>query len=93
MLLDAGRLQDGEPHLAGTARPTVARLSAATAAEIGCTQGDSVRVFSENGALTLPVQIAEMPDRVVWVPLNSAGAPVYRSLQVPLGAVVGIERS
>ena len=35
MLLDAGRLQDGEPHLAGTARPPVARLSAATAAEIG----------------------------------------------------------
>ena len=34
MLLDAGRLQDGEPHLAGTARPPVVRLSAATAAEI-----------------------------------------------------------
>jgi NADH-quinone oxidoreductase subunit G len=31
MLLDSGRLQDGEPHLAGTARPAVARLSAATA--------------------------------------------------------------
>ena len=27
-LLDAGRLQDGEPYLAGTARPAVARLSA-----------------------------------------------------------------
>ena len=32
-LLDAGRLQDGEPFLAGTARPAVGRLSAATAAE------------------------------------------------------------
>ena len=28
MLLDAGRLQDGEPYLAGTARTPVVRLSA-----------------------------------------------------------------
>ena len=35
MLLDSGRLQDGEPYLAGTARAPVARLSATTAAEIG----------------------------------------------------------
>ena len=30
-LLDNGRLQDGEPYLAGTARPVVARVSPATA--------------------------------------------------------------
>ena len=29
-LLDSGRMQDGEPSLAGTARPAVARMSAAT---------------------------------------------------------------
>ena len=34
-LLDGGRMQDGEPYLAGTARPAVARMSAATAAEAG----------------------------------------------------------
>ena len=44
MLLDSGRLQDGEPYLAGTARTPVARLSAATAAEIGAADGDSVTV-------------------------------------------------
>ena len=44
MLLDSGRLQDGEPYLAGTARAPVARLSAATAAEIGVGEGDSVTV-------------------------------------------------
>ncbi len=32
-LLDAGRMQDGEPNLAGTARAAVAKMSAATAAE------------------------------------------------------------
>ena len=41
MLLDAGRLQDGEPYLAGTARTPVVRLSAATAAEIGAADGRS----------------------------------------------------
>ena len=34
-LLDAGRMQDGEPNLAGTARAAVAQMSAATAAEAG----------------------------------------------------------
>ncbi len=49
MLLDAGRLQDGEPHLAGTARPAVVRLSAATAAEIGGADGDLVTVAPTAG--------------------------------------------
>ena len=44
MLLDNGRLQDGEPHLAGTARKPVVRLSADTAAEIGAADGDAVTV-------------------------------------------------
>ena len=34
-LIDAGRMQDGEPYLAGTARPAVARVSPATAADGG----------------------------------------------------------
>ena len=63
MLLDDGRLQDGEPHLAGTARPPVARLSAATAAEIGAADGDLVTVRTDRGAITLPLAITDMPDR------------------------------
>lgn len=90
MLLDDGRMQDGEPHLAGTARPAVARLSAATAFEIGCDDGDAVRVSTDRGALNLPVAVTEMPDRVVWVPMNSAGS-VHRLLGVTAGAVVRIE--
>ncbi|MGW0157718.1 NADH-quinone oxidoreductase subunit G [Mycobacterium sp. NPDC003323] len=93
MLLDGGRMQVGEPHLAGTARPAAARLSATTAAEIGCADGDPMRISSDRGALTLPVHITDMPDRVLWLPLNTAGAPVYRSLGVPLGSVVRIEPS
>ena len=91
MLLDEGRLQDGEPHLAGTARPVVARLSATTAAEIGCLDGDPVRVSTDRGELTAPVSVTEMPDRVLWLPLNSAGCRVHRTLGVTLGATVRIE--
>ncbi|MGU3650234.1 NADH-quinone oxidoreductase subunit G [Mycolicibacterium sp. A43C] len=91
MLLDGGRLQVGEPHLAGTARPAVARLSAVTAAEIGCAEGDPVRISTDRGTVELPVAITEMPDRVVWVPLNTVGVAVYRTLEAPLGAIVGIE--
>ncbi|GAA1482418.1 NADH-quinone oxidoreductase subunit G [Gordonia sinesedis] len=90
LLLDAGRLQDGEPYLAGTARPPVARLSASTAAEIGATDGDAVTVRSGRGAITLPLAVTEMPDRVVWVPANSPGSRATADLAADIGDVVGI---
>ncbi|MGV0718026.1 NADH-quinone oxidoreductase subunit G [Mycolicibacterium sp. XJ662] len=93
LLLDAGRLQDGEPYLAGTARAPVVRLSAATAAEIGAAEGDLVSVRTERGAITLPLMVTDMADRVVWLPLNSPGSAVHRSLGVTEGAVVSIERA
>jgi NADH-quinone oxidoreductase subunit G len=93
MLLDAGRLQDGEPYLAGTAHPPVARLSTATAGEIGAAEGDLVSVSTDRGEITLPLAITEMPDRVVWLPLNSAGSGVHQLLAVTAGAVVSIGRA
>jgi NADH-quinone oxidoreductase subunit G len=92
MLLDSGRLQDGEPYLAGTARPPVARLSATTAAEIGAAQGDPITVATKRGEITLPLEITGMDDRVVWLPLNSPGSAVYQQLGVTAGAVVSIGR-
>lgn len=92
MLLDNGRLQDGEPYLAGTARPAVVRLSARTAAGIGAAAGDLVAVSSGRGAVTLPLVITEMPDGVAWLPLNSPGSAVHEQLAVSTGAVVQIER-
>jgi len=89
-LLDAGRLQDGEPYLAGTARPPVVRLSSDTAAEIGAADGDEVTVSAARGSITLPLTITDMPDRVVWLPLNSPGSAVHRQLGVTIGSVVRI---
>jgi NADH-quinone oxidoreductase subunit G len=89
-LLDAGRLQDGEPHLAGTARAPIVRLSADTAAEIGAADGDQVTVGTARGSITLPLTITDMPDRVVWLPLNSPGSAVQRQLGVTQGSIVRI---
>jgi NADH-quinone oxidoreductase subunit G len=90
MLLDEGRLQDGEPHLAGTARTSVVRLSAESAAEIGAADGDRVTVSTSRGAITLPLAVTDMPEHVVWLPLKSAGSAVHRQLGVTAGAVVTI---
>ncbi|MEV5650894.1 NADH-quinone oxidoreductase subunit G [Nocardia sp. NPDC052254] len=92
MLLDNGRMQDGEPNLAGTARPAVVRLSAATAAEIGVTTGDSVRVSTGHGRIVAPLEIADMPDRVVWLPWNSGDSQVNDRLTAALGHRVRIQR-
>ncbi|CAN5727204.1 NADH-quinone oxidoreductase subunit G [soil metagenome] len=92
MLLDSGRLQDGEPHLAGTARPPVVRLSDATAIEIGAADGDLVTVSTDRGSISLPLAITTMPDRVVWLPMNSPGSAVHAQLAVTTGATVRIER-
>jgi NADH-quinone oxidoreductase subunit G len=93
MLLDAGRLQDGEPHLAGTARQPVVRLSAATAAGIGAADGDLVSVSTDRGTIILPLTITEMVDGTVWLPLNSPGSAVYPQLGVTAGSVVSIGRA
>jgi NADH-quinone oxidoreductase subunit G len=92
LLLDAGRLQDGEPYLAGTAHRAVVRLSAATAAGIGdgIGDGDAQTVGTAAGSLTLPAVVTEMPDGVVWLPTNSTGSPVRAALGVAAGAVVTV---
>jgi NADH-quinone oxidoreductase subunit G len=87
-LLDAGRMQDGEPNLAGTARAAVARMSAVTAGEVGAGEGGKVTVATERGVITVPAEIADMPDRVVWLPTNSAGCAVRAELGAGHGSLV-----
>ncbi|HET9973357.1 MAG TPA: NADH-quinone oxidoreductase subunit G, partial [Streptosporangiaceae bacterium] len=89
-LLDNGRMQDGEPALAGTARPVVARMSAATAAAAGVADGDKVTVATDRGAVTVPAEVMPMANHVVWLPaagLAQAGVaaelPPYPASQEP----------
>ncbi|TVY06295.1 NADH-quinone oxidoreductase subunit G [Mycolicibacterium porcinum] len=93
LLLDAGRLQDGEPYLAGTAVSPVVRLSPATAAELGVAPDDPVTVSTDRGAVRLPLAVTEMPDRVVWLPANSPGSAIHRQLGVTAGELVSIGRA
>jgi NADH-quinone oxidoreductase subunit G len=88
LLLDAGRLQDDEPFLAGTARAEHARLSPATAAAVGVNGSDTVTVSTDRGSVSVPVVIAEMPDGVVWLPTNSRGCSVRSHLAAGTGSVV-----
>jgi NADH-quinone oxidoreductase subunit G len=87
-LLDGGRMQDGEPNLAGTARAAVARMSAATATEAGTSADGKVTVATEHGAVTVPVEITDVPDRVVWLPANSTGRGLRRELGAGHGTLV-----
>jgi NADH-quinone oxidoreductase subunit G len=90
-LIDLGSLQDGDEYLAGTARPVVAALSKGTASGLAIADGDPVTVRSAQGAITLPALLVDdMVDGVVWVPTNSTGSTVRRSLGVTAGAEVEI---
>jgi NADH-quinone oxidoreductase subunit G len=90
-LIDLGSLLDGDEYLAGTARPVVAAMSKGTASGLALADGEPVTVRSEQGAITLPALLVDdMVDGVVWVPTNSPGSTVRRTLGVPAGAEVEI---
>ncbi|MGH3125619.1 MAG: molybdopterin dinucleotide binding domain-containing protein [Streptosporangiaceae bacterium] len=95
-MLDSGRMQDGEPALAGTARPVVARMSAATAAEAGAADGDKVTVATDRGSVTVPVEVVPMADHVVWLPAaglpGNAGPTIRARLGAGHGAMVTLRR-
>ncbi|MFI6425509.1 NADH-quinone oxidoreductase subunit G [Promicromonospora sp. NPDC050880] len=89
--LDAGRGQDGEQFLAGTAKQPVARLSAATAESLGVADGGRVAVGTSRGTVELPVVVTEpMVDGVVWLPLNSVGSRVHATLGAAAGDLVTV---
>jgi NADH-quinone oxidoreductase subunit G len=93
-LLDAGRLQDGEPFLAGTAPRAVARLSVSAAERLGVVDGDEVSVSSVHGTVTVPVLVTHrMVDGVVWLPTNSAGCSVRTALREESGSPVEVTPS
>ena len=91
-LLDDGSLQDGEPHLAGTAKKARLHLSATTATELGAQEGDPVTVSTDRGSIVLPLVLADLPDRVVWLPTRSPDAAVRRDLAAAPGDVVRLSR-
>jgi NADH-quinone oxidoreductase subunit G len=91
-LLDSGRMQDGEPFLAGTAPRVRAFLSHKTAASLGLTEGESVRVSTAFGAMMIPISVRDMADDVIWMPTNSPGSTVRSTLGVDAGTAVSLTK-
>lgn len=90
LLLDQGRLQEGDTALAGTRHAAVARLSEITAQETGVKDGDLLAVTGPAGSVWLPLQVTPMPDRVVWLPLNSTGGGIAADTGARPGDLVTI---
>jgi NADH-quinone oxidoreductase subunit G len=88
--LDGGRAMDGEPYLAGTAKPDVVRISPAAAGALGVDDADPVAVRGTLGAVTLPVAITPMVDDVVWLPAMIGGRPTGGLIGATVGARVHI---
>ncbi|MFJ8589128.1 NADH-quinone oxidoreductase subunit G [Streptomyces sp. NPDC093595] len=90
MLLDLGLLQQGDEALAATRHASVVRLSPATAAETGVKDGDLLAVTGPSGSVALPLRVTPMPDRVVWLPLNSTPGGVPSTTGATPGRLVRI---
>jgi len=72
-LVDDGRLLDGDDYLKATARRPVALVSGGTLSDLGIAEGAEVTVTGEDGAVTVPLAVADLPDGVVWVPTLASG--------------------
>jgi NADH-quinone oxidoreductase subunit G len=79
LLIDNGSMQDGEKHYRATGRPPVARMSRATYDA----HGPTVTLTGDRGSVTLPAEVADLADDVVWVPANSFGNGVLADLASP----------
>jgi NADH-quinone oxidoreductase subunit G len=90
-LIDLGSMQDGEVHLRATARPAVVRLNqAAYESLFGASVPEGqphATVTGDRGSVTLPVEVADLPDGVVWVPARSFGRGALAELASPGSAV------
>ncbi|KQW46947.1 NADH-quinone oxidoreductase subunit G [Nocardioides sp. Root1257] len=79
LMVDNGSLQDGDKAYRATARVPVARVSAATYAA----HGPTVTLTGDRGSVTLPAEVADLGDDVVWLPANSFGNGVLADLASP----------
>ncbi|HET6209207.1 MAG TPA: NADH-quinone oxidoreductase subunit G, partial [Jatrophihabitans sp.] len=95
-LIDAGALLDGEPNLAGTAKPLRVVMAKQTAADLGVADGDRATVRRADGtagSLSAPVQISDdAAPGVVWLPSNHRDGSVRAVLAALPGAAVIVSR-
>jgi NADH-quinone oxidoreductase subunit G len=89
LLIDSGVMQEGEPHLAATARPSVALINAEMFERLGAPE--LITVTGPKGSITLPAQVAEVSHDSVWLPMNSPDSHIYAQLGCGYGDVVSVQ--
>ena len=89
LLIDSGVMQEGEPHLAATARPSVVVVSSAMFEQLG--KPELITVTGPRGSITLPAQVAEVSSESVWLPMNSPESHIYAQLGCGYGEVVTVK--
>ncbi|MFP4635593.1 MAG: molybdopterin dinucleotide binding domain-containing protein, partial [Nitriliruptoraceae bacterium] len=78
LLLDNGQLLTGAVDLLATARPATATLGTATAAALGISDGDLVRVQRGDTYLQLPAAVrGDVVADTVVLPANSTPTPAF----------------
>ncbi|GAA4700731.1 NADH-quinone oxidoreductase subunit G [Nocardioides conyzicola] len=87
LLVDNGSMQDGDKAYRATARATVARVSRATYDA----HGPTLTITGDRGSVTLPAEVADLDDGVVWIPANSTGNGLLADLASP-GSPVSIAK-
>ncbi|MDO7868625.1 NADH-quinone oxidoreductase subunit G [Nocardioides jiangxiensis] len=91
-LVGHGALLADADVLLATQRPAVARITAETHEMLrGATE---VTLTGDRGQVTLPVEVADLPEGVVWVPANAWPGGVLATLSGPGGSVSvkGVQR-
>jgi NADH-quinone oxidoreductase subunit G len=85
-LIDDSRHNDGADELMETAPTPVARLSTATAARTGITDGEPVTIGTARGQLTYLALLDDtVVDGVVWIPSRAPGRNVAETLGARAG--------
>jgi NADH-quinone oxidoreductase subunit G len=85
LLVDDGRMLDGDDYLKATGRRPVVLVSEATLDRLGAAVGDQVTLRAGAREVTLPVSVADLPDDVVWTPTTRAfSAPAGSEVHVDL---------
>ena len=91
LLIDDGRMLDGEPYLKATARAATALVSAGTLARLQLNAGEPVTIRKGDRWVRYLVTAADLPDDVVWAPASSGGVSLLGDLGADSGDVVQLE--
>ena len=89
LLIDSGVMQEGEPHLAATARPSVAGVGADLFEQLS--QPEAITVTGPKGSITLPAAVMNIVTDTVWLPMNSPESHIYAQLGCGYGDAVSVK--